>query len=74
MKYKIDSKFHHFRQAEMDELISIFLSEEAQKMNCDILDLSSEIGFKTLNYMIDIFAKEVETIWQEQKFGRKIIK
>ena len=51
--FKIDNDFHHYKQAELDELIQEYLRDLSEDKGCEVIELTEIIGFKNLNFMIE---------------------
>jgi hypothetical protein len=63
---KISSKFHHWNQAVMDELIEDYLQTLADDYQCEVIELAEYLPMKDLHRMITTFKKEIEIIWEEE--------
>jgi len=63
---KISKEFHHYKQAEFNELLETFLIDTCNSNRCNIFELTERWGFKTMKYVISRFKREVEQVWREE--------
>jgi len=64
---KIGDEFHHYKQAQIDELIEEYLLDLSLENNIKPDELLEKYGFRCLRYMIHRFKTEVEKIWRENE-------